>query len=422
MSVIRARSNDDHQNMANPSASEEEHKVRLGANTATPPDILVKLASDKSMMVRAAVAINQAAPAEAHDLLANDMEERVRILLARKLAALAPSLSDNDQDQLHRRTFATLAQLVEDEAVRVRTAIADVMADMPHAPRALILRLAHDTAIPVSEPVIRLSPLLEPNDLIALLAAPPNANTATAVARRPSLTAAVSDAVAATADSAAIRELLANPTAAIQEATLDALVSQAVEHTDWHEPLVRRPILPAPAACALSEIVATHLLRTLADRLDFPPDTAEDLRRRLMSRLEQDGSSDRRRATATDTDFATQAKSLIVTDQPSEQKLAQAIREGKNQLAATILAGAAGVPQTAVDRAVSLRSSKALISLVWKAGYSTAIAESVQSALAGLAPASVLRPTPSGLFPLSAEEMRWQIDFLLQFVKSEAPP
>ena len=66
-----------------------------------------------------------------------------------------------------------LAELVEDEAVRVRAAIADVVKDMPQAPRELILRLAHDSAVPVSEPVIRLSPLLTTEDLLALLARRP---------------------------------------------------------------------------------------------------------------------------------------------------------------------------------------------------------------------------------------------------------
>jgi uncharacterized protein (DUF2336 family) len=103
----------------------------------------------------------------------------------------------------------------------------------------------------------------------------PSAGTVIAVARRADLAPAVSDAIAATADSGAIRALLANRSAQIREATLDALVSRSVDHPDWHEPLVRRPSLPPRAARLLSEIVATHLLSKLAARAALAPALAE---------------------------------------------------------------------------------------------------------------------------------------------------
>ena len=55
--------------------------------------MLIDLADDPSVTVRAALALNTAAPAQVNDDLASDRDERVRILLARKLAALVPTLS-----------------------------------------------------------------------------------------------------------------------------------------------------------------------------------------------------------------------------------------------------------------------------------------------------------------------------------------
>ena len=46
----------------------------------------------------------------------------------------------------------------------------------------------------------------------------------------------------------AIGALLANHTAQIREAALDALAAQSEEQTAWQEPLVRRPHLPPRAA------------------------------------------------------------------------------------------------------------------------------------------------------------------------------
>ena len=83
--------------------------------------------------------MNEAAPAHAVHLLAKDEDERVRVLIARKLAALAPGLSDHEQERLRQQTYEALAGLVADEAVRVRAALADVLKEMPDAPRELIL-------------------------------------------------------------------------------------------------------------------------------------------------------------------------------------------------------------------------------------------------------------------------------------------
>jgi uncharacterized protein (DUF2336 family) len=300
-----------------------------------------------------------------------------------------------------------------DEAVRVRAAIADVVKDMPQAPRDLILRLAYDSEIPVSEPVTRLSPLLTTEDLLTLLAAAPNRATATAVASRTGLNETVSDAVAATTDAAAIRALLANHSAAIREATLDALIARAPDQTDWHAPLVRRPRLSPAAACALSEYVANHLLDEMASRADLSSECAGELKRRLEERLLP--SAPPRAAQPPNMDEAMgHAQALAFRDQLSETTLLGAVQRGEARMATAILAVAAGVPASVVDRAATLRSAKALVSLVWRAGFSMQVAGPLQSLLARTSPDTVLRGGPSGAFPLAIDEMRWQIDFLMR--------
>jgi uncharacterized protein (DUF2336 family) len=390
----------------------EAARVRLGASAATAPDVLYDLAADPSVTVRVALALNPAAPAQANEILAGDPDERVRILLARKLALLAPSLSAADQVQLHRATWETLTLLVADEAVRVRGAVADALKDMPDAPRELILRLANDAAISVSEPVVRLSPLLTTDDLLALLAKAPSPAIALAVARRSRLDEAVSDALAASAGNAAIRALLANPSAQIREATLDALVARSVEHCDWHEPLVHRPSLPARTARLLSEIVATHLLEVLATRADLAPALAEDLRRRLVTRLKTDAREPEPQADPTPEQALNLAMTLAKRGTLSEDVVLDAARRGEARYVTALLAVAAGTSVSVVDRAASLRSAKGLVSLAWKAGFTMRSAVALQSLLARLAPDAILGDGQGGDFPLGVEEMRWQLEFL----------
>jgi len=393
-------------------ATDETTRVRRGASTATEPSVLRDLVDDPSVTVRAALALNPATPAQANHALALDADERVRILLARKLATLAPNLSADDKESLRRETWETLSALVVDEAQRVRGAVAEAIKEMADAPRELILRLAQDTALSVSEPVIRLSPLLTTDDLLALVTRAPTEGAVLAVARRSRIDEAVSDAIAATADSTAICALLSNASAQIREATLDALIARSVEHADWHEPLVRRPSLPPHAAKMLSEIVAEHLLEILAARADLAPPLAEELRHRIAARLAPQapiaspiGDPSAERAMV-------QALALAKRGQLAEDDVLQAARRGEVRYAAALLAVAAGLPVSVVERASSLRSAKGLVSLVWKAGFTMRAAVALQGLLARLAPDTVLTGGPSGNFPLAVEEMRWQLDFL----------
>lgn len=389
----------------------EASRVRCVAARTTEPDVLIDLSHDPAVTVRAALAMNPAAPAQANELLASDPDERVRILLARKLAALAPSLSAVEQAHLYHETWETLRTLVADEAVRVRALIADAIKELPNVPREVALRLAGDTEVSVYEPVIRLSPLLTAEDLVALVAnAPGTGGTLIAVACRAGIAPAVSDAIAASTDPVAIRALLANPAAQIREATLDALVARSVDHPEWHEPLVRRPALPAHAARVLAQIVATHLLEVLANRTDVTPALREELRCHIADRLAQPPRN--RQRDLTDEEAMAQAQILVAKSELNEDKLVAAARYGDLRFATALLAVSAGLPVSVVDRAASLRSAKGVVSLVWKAGFTMRVAIPLQTLLARLPPDSVLTAGPSGSFPLAVEEMRWQLDFL----------
>jgi uncharacterized protein (DUF2336 family) len=452
---------------------DEAARVRLGANLTTPEEILLRLAVDPSVTVRAALALNPSAPPAALGVLACDADDRVRALLARKLALLAPCLTEIEQSRLNQETVAALARLVVDTATRVRAAIADVVKDMPDAPRALVLRLAQDTAIEVSDPVIRLSPLLTRADLLALVAGNAPA-VALAVARRPDLTADVADAVAGTADDVAIRAMLLNRSAQIRESTLDALIARAADHTEWHAPLVRRPNLSPRAAEALSRIVADTLLGELARRADLPEAVATELYARLATRLfpptvvqpsaaiptaaphRTDAPMGTGGTGATETTGPTEprcpiedharsdaltwtgalagnddptpagalfdARTLAVAGRLTEAELLRVAARGEAHLVAAMLAVAAELPLSLVERVATLRSAKGVVSLVWKAGFSMRLAVPVQTLLARLGPGTLLAPGAGGRFPLEVEEMRWQLEFLGRAVPPSAPP
>ena len=97
----------------------------------------------------------------------------------------------------------------------------------------------------------------------------------------------------------------------------------------------------------------------------------------------------------------------------TEATLLEAAEHADALMTAALLAVAAKVPVAVVEQAASLRSAKALVSLVWKAGFSMRVAGPVQALLGHLGPKQALAAgEEAGGFPLTVEEMRWQVDFL----------
>ena len=394
-------------NSAHPGAvgEDEAERVRLAARPSTPPALLRLLADDAAVTVRAAVAMNPAYAHAAICRLAGDSDDRVRMLLANKVARLLPELGRPEQRAAQAHVHRTLLALANDAAVRVRVVLAEALTSLPDAPRAVILKLAADPILTVSEPVLRLSPLLNDADLLSLLATPAHPGTAKAVAARAQLGADVADRIAHHADSAAVRVLLQNHSAQIRETTLDALAGRAGDHPEWHEPLAKRPALPERSILALSRFVAHGIIAVLVARPDIPPHVGAELRARLGSAL--DGAPP-----PSEADILDGVRRLNGTGQLTEAALVEAAAVGDNRQVAAILAVASGVTLQVLDRAVGLRSAKALISLVWKAGFSMRAAQAVQATLGRLSPGELLHATTQGAYPLSGDEMEWQIELL----------
>nr|WP_294557456.1 DUF2336 domain-containing protein [uncultured Rhodopila sp.] len=393
--------------------ADEATRVRQGASPGTSPDILRTLATDPSVTVRASLAMNPALPPQVTAVLAGDADARVRSIIGRKLASLTPGLSGPDRERVQQDAVANLTALVADAALRVRATIAEAVRDMPDGPRDIILHLARDPSVMVSEPVILFSPMLTAEDLVALIASRPPSVTLTAVARRPRIDATVSDAIVETSDTAAITALLSNRTAQIREATLDALAAQSEEQTEWQEPLVRRPHLPKRAARILSEIVTSHLLEVLAARPDLEPKLSRELQALLdKPRTAAFGIADALPDDSTAQTALPHAVRLHEAGRLDEQAILDALRRNAIGSATAMLAVKADVPLPVVERACALRSAKAMVALAWKAGLSMTAAVVLQAMLGRLSPDLVLRPEDGGGFPLPIEELRWQLSFL----------
>jgi uncharacterized protein (DUF2336 family) len=381
--------------------AEPVDRVRRAARLDCSTAALRELARDPEIIVRATVALNLSCDSDVDTILAADQDERVRALLGGRIARLLPDLDAERQSDAARHIHATLTVLATDQATQVRAAIADEIATMDAAPRALVLHLARDITGEVSDQIVRLSPVLRDTDLLALLDTPASPHTAESIASRKKLSSVVADAIVQQADAPTIRALLSNQSACIRESTLDALIGRAPNHIDWHAPLVRRPSLSAHAVRALSGFIASDLLRILATRVDLDPSKLEIVRQRLA-------------AMSTDGDDALIAKvrQLQAESRLNEASLQEAIESGDSRMLLALLAVSSGVTLHMIDRLLELRSAKALVSLVWTSGFSMALAVNIQRTLCQFGPDTIIHPTSSGGFPLSKDEMGWQIELM----------
>jgi uncharacterized protein (DUF2336 family) len=268
----------------------------------------------------------------------------------------------------------------------------------------VIERLARDEEISVSGPVLENSPLLNDEVLLEIINSSRVQGTLAAVSRRRGLDPSLADAIVETDETDAITALLSNSSAQIREETLDALVERAERKEDWHGPLVARPKLSNRAVRRLADYVASTLLQELESRNDLDSETASAVYETVSRRLAEDADPDA--PLPEDRAAAMHAKGKL-----DEGAVSAALGKGDRGFVIAALALASGLSRPAVQKVVSLASAKGIIAVVWRAGFGMGLAEQLQLRLARIAPDVVMHPADGGGFPMSDDELDWQIEF-----------
>lgn len=402
---------------------DSDPKIRraLARHPGTRPEVLYYLAEDSNNDVRLEIAINERTPRQADLLLADDGDDAIRTALASKIAKLTPALPDKDRGALYDYTMQVLERLAQDQVVRVRQIMAEALKDVADAPHSVIQRLASDAELVVAGPVLRFSPVLTDTDLLAIINAGAAQGRAAqgklaAISERRNVSENVADAIVDKGDDETVAVLLANGTAQIREETLDSLAARSEKVVSWHAPLVARPALSMRSARILAGFVAEHLLAKLQAREDLAAATLEAVAEVVAERLgESDGKPDVvdpewAQDDVTEEEIAALKKSGALT----EAAIVESLEAGRRRFVEAALAGLAGVPREAAARIVAQRSGKALVALAWKAGMSTDVIGPLQVQLMGLPPSKIVVADDPDLWPMSEEDMDWQLDFFLK--------
>ena len=373
------------------------------------PDVLHYLATHGAAATRAAVAANPGAGAVTNRLLADDGEAEVRAELAAKIARLLPGLSQSENAHIFALTIETLECLARDAAVTVRAVLADAIKHLTCVPHDIVLQLARDAQTMVCAPILEYSPLLSDADLMEVIACAQTNAVLAAVARRHPLSEDVSAVIVKSLDIPAVAALLVNPDAKIRKETLDRILEEAEDVSDWHVPLALRADLSARAIRRIASFVGAALVERLAARHDLSDATRQSLSRELRARLAEQDEILRGPAPGLQApERVAQAKAAGKLDSVF---LEQAAQSGSRELVTLALAELSGVPEATIKRILAARNAKPIVALVWHAHLPMRTAFKIQTYIMRL-PSHELLPARGGVhFPLTKEEMRWHLNY-----------
>lgn len=384
-------------------------RMTLARSTKTHQEILYYLAEkDPDPAVRRAVAENAAMPVPAGPVLAIDANADVRLALARRLISLLPDLSRDTQSQLYAYAAQALVTLALDQVLNIRKALSSALKDHAGCPPRVAGQLARDVEREVAEPVLRFCAALSDDDIIEILGGHPAAWAVTAVASRERVSAPVAQAVIETECYPAGAALLRNEGAVITDILLEQIVERARTLPEWHEPIALRKGLTSSAARELAEFVDPSVRDILSRRGDFDPQTAEEIaavfRRRLEFSAEGSGAEKE--------PAARRVARLAASGALNEEAVSDALGMRDRAFVIAALAHLTRAKEEDVEKILDMRAPRPMIALCWKAGLSMRLALSLQQGMGHVVPKEILYPRNGTDFPMTDEELRWQIEFL----------
>jgi len=381
-------------------------RIKLAQNPNTHLEILYYLAADEADDVRLAIAKNTSTPLHTSPVMARDKNVDVRLALAHRLMSLLPELSEEQHSQLYAYAAQALGVLALDEVLKVRLALTSVLKDMACAPPQVVSVLARDLERQVSEPILRYCAALPDQDLLDILSENSAEWVQEAIASRRQIGSQLAEKISQSRSVNVGKILITNEGAEITDDTLTKIVERARETPEWHKPLCLRTHLPAFLMKEIVRFVDASLHKFILERTDFDDATKADIEDTVKRRMRFLVDAKGQRITPKDKLMAMSKAGTLNEDIMSD---ALALRE--YEFIQMALAIKSKLPLPTVKRMVETRSAKAVTALSWRSGLSMRYALDLQKELAKIPHAELIYPRNGVDYPLSTEEMDFQIGF-----------
>lgn len=188
--------------------------------------------------------------------------------ICRTIDKSAATMTEEERRQAHE----ILRIMACDAAELVRRALAVTLRASTVVPRDVANRLARDIES-VALPILNFSPVFTDDDLAEIVRLGGNVRQA-AIARRPQLSATVTQALAEHADARAMELACANPGAAFTERTLQLVMDRFNASEAVLDAMAYREALPLSVSERLIDMVGAHVREHLVSRHALSPATA----------------------------------------------------------------------------------------------------------------------------------------------------
>lgn len=382
----------------------EAERLKLAQSTRTHQEILYYLAeSDPSAIVRVAVAQNKQTPLQAGAILAKDRDVDVRLALAGRLVKLLPHISQDRQSQLYAYVVQAMGTLALDEVLKVRKALSSALKDHAHTPPKIAGQLARDIEREVAEPILRFCAALPDADMLDILSQHPATWAVEAVASREQVSSALSQAVIDTGQGKAGKILLENKGAHIGADLLRHIIERAKEYPEWHTPLAVRKNLPPEMIKMLADFVDEKVQAILLGRADIDEETRADISNAVRRRMDFEHHHH---------DPLEKVKILMSQDRLNEDALSDALAMRDDAFMTAALAVLSGTHIDTIKKVLALRAAKPVCAVCYRAGVSMRLALKIQQEMAGVQARDLLYPKGGVDYPLTEDEINWQLEFL----------
>jgi hypothetical protein len=274
--------------------------------------------------------------------------------MARSLLDIMSAPSGATQPQERALAADMLLRLVPRIPLRPMIALVDRICVMEPPPPLLVARLIKDKRPDIAGPILERCNYIADQDLMEVIGEG-NPAKQRMIARRRHISAALSDALVATADPSVLLTLVRNPGATISHDAFYRLCLHAKDHPSLQAPLTTRTDTPAPVAFELFWLLPVELRRYVLSRFLTDSETLNKLLK-MASAVDAAESGEE----ASELKFPEKKKvdrlvDLIEKNEASEAvALMEEIANVHEFTARRILADADGEPLTVVFKAIGM--------------------------------------------------------------------
>lgn len=393
-----------------------EERMELASNPTTPPEFLYFLTDDPDIGVRRAVGENPATPGKADAKLSKDDDVSVRCAVARKI--VGDGLDADARRDMWRMGFTILETLMRDSMVKVRRILTEALHGDAQAPRQIVLGLARDREEDVAAPVLRDSPVLTDEDMMAIMADGPPEWAEQAIALRDNLSPDLADVLIRNGNASAVASMIENPGSPLSAPDLEKLIDRSRTVKELQPPLVERMDMTGGMLTKLAKFVAVPLLNTLCGRKDLDPTSTKAINGAIEARDDKP----KIRATASDAKIASsegeaddaktpeaRARKLFADGSLTDEAVAVALDRWENNFVIEALALRSGYSVNKVRRMVRVKSARTIVALSWKAGFTARFSMDLQRQLANILPTKIVNARDGVDYALTTSEMETQL-------------